>query len=124
MGDICYIENKKVYYDIWGDTFHFRDGFYKSADGTFGVFSTICGDGTFKDSDGNTYTVDTGVIGLVPRNLIGFAEDAFQECIGQDSMFGGILIDSETPVVFGSDRKGKFWCSFNGTAITMDTMDF
>lgn len=34
------------------------------------AFKTAHGDGTYPDQDGNTYNVDSGLIGLIPAELV------------------------------------------------------
>lgn len=121
MGDICYINNNHLYYNIWGDLFHFRQGYFTDDSSTFGVFNTYAGDGEYKDIGGNFYNVDAGVIGLIPLALTGFPEETIHHSLGQRAVCGGVLIDSATPVVFRCNLKGGFVCFYGDKEIILDT---
>ena len=69
IGDICYALNDDIYQGIWGDMLNFKDGVIYTKDGKTGdpcavVGSTAYGDGGYEGSDGKTYGVDAGVIGV------------------------------------------------------------
>lgn len=71
IGDICYVLEDDIYYDVWGKQ-NFPDGIIE-VPGTglsFAVGGTAYGDGTYSDNHGNYYEVDAGVIGVVPLELV------------------------------------------------------
>lgn len=60
IGDICYALPDKIYDEVWGDKYQYENGSY---DG-FAVHGTAYGDGTYEGTDGVSYSVDAGVIGI------------------------------------------------------------
>lgn len=71
IGDLCYVMN-----DEWDDVcsllFAGRDdggcneGEFVLADGRrFAIYNTVYGDGSYRDADGNSYSVDSGSIGCI-----------------------------------------------------------
>ncbi len=70
IGDICYCLDDKVYDTIFGG-FGYDGGFYTHKDGGFFmVDGTAWGDGAYAGSDGFTYGVDAGIIGIVSHQLV------------------------------------------------------
>ena len=70
IGDICYVVGEDNYYNIWGNKYGFKDGAIDMGVNTLLVHGTAFGDGCFEDNKGNTYGVDAGVLGIVPKELI------------------------------------------------------
>ena len=71
VGDISYVLNDDIYYGIWMGVHDFDDGCHE-VPGTglsFAVGSTAYGDGCYIDEHNNLYSVDAGVIGIVPLEL-------------------------------------------------------
>jgi ribosomal protein S27AE len=69
LGDICYALDDDIYDKVWGSMFNYDDGAYKVRGYVFAVSSTAYGDGAYSGTDGVTYGVDAGVIGIVPKEL-------------------------------------------------------
>lgn len=70
IGDICYVLSDEVYHDIWGTQNSYQDGRIQVDNYAFAVDRTAYGDGTYADNNGREYSVDAGVIGCVPFELI------------------------------------------------------
>lgn len=70
IGDICYVLSRKVYDEIWGNQHAYQEGKIQVGDQAFVVDRTAHGDGTFADNNGRKYSVDAGVIGCVPFELV------------------------------------------------------
>lgn len=70
IGDICYVLSDKVYHDIWGNQNSYQEGKIQVGNYAFAVDHTAYGDGTYTDNNGREYSVDAGVIGCVPFELI------------------------------------------------------
>ena len=70
IGDICYVLSDEVYHDIWGTQNSYQDGRIQVGNYAFAVDRTAYGDGFYVDSSGKEYSVDAGVIGCVPFELI------------------------------------------------------
>lgn len=70
VGDICYALYDEDYSGIWGDKYHYEDGEIDINGYTVCVHGTMWGDGGYPGSDGNTYGVDAGVIGIVPLEVV------------------------------------------------------
>ena len=62
IGDICYALEDDTYSQIWGDKFQYEDGCYE--DFGFAVAGTMYGDGCYNGTDGVSYGVDAGVLGI------------------------------------------------------------
>lgn len=62
IGDICYALETDTYRQIWGHKFQYEDGCYE--DFGFAVAGTMYGDGCYNGTDGVSYGVDAGVLGI------------------------------------------------------------
>lgn len=62
IGDVCYALDDDIYIQIWGGKFQYKDGCYK--DFGFAVAGTMYGDGCYHGTDGISYGVDAGVLGI------------------------------------------------------------
>lgn len=69
IGDICYALSEHNYDKIWGDKYHNECGEFLIGKDKFAVSQTAYGDGRYRGSDGWYYSVDAGVIGVVPKKL-------------------------------------------------------
>ena len=71
VGDICYAMRRDLYHDYWGSKLGFESGIHTIPEigFAFAVDNTAYGDGTYRGSDGFEYSVDAGVIGVVPLEL-------------------------------------------------------
>ena len=71
LGDICYVLAEDLYQDVWGDQNGFDDGAFQDPETGLrvAVAGTAYGDGEYPGSDGTSFPVDAGVIGLVPLEL-------------------------------------------------------
>jgi len=101
--DPCY-----CFGDSWDDlikqTNCFEDPlFYKN--GKWGIaFSTALGDGVYRDNDGNEYSVDAGLIGLVP---VSAADHSPGEALAKKVTFSRpvrVTCDGEGRMEFGRFR--------------------
>lgn len=70
IGDISYVLSDEVYHDIWGNQNSYQDGKIQVGSYAFAVDRTAYGDGYYLDNNGKEYSVDAGVIGCVPFELI------------------------------------------------------
>ena len=70
IGDICYVLSDEVYHDVWGTQNSYQDGRIQVGNYAFAVDRTAYGDGFYVDNRGREYSVDAGVIGCVPFELI------------------------------------------------------
>jgi hypothetical protein len=70
LGDPCYALEDKDYTGIWGNIHKYRNGAYKINGYDFIVHSTFYGDGTYLDTKGRSYYVDSGTIALIDMNII------------------------------------------------------
>jgi hypothetical protein len=110
LSDICYSMDDKLYDELWGKQHNYNTGFYSNGKDHFAVFHTAYGDGCYKGSDGESYGVDAGVIGIVSERLF-----------KAEGPYGGTRIEAEGPVTFRSDDRGHFWCSWDGEEIYINT---
>lgn len=71
--DPCYAWSGQKYSKILDETKFFSpDGVFVERDSgrQFAIFSTHHGDGVYKDNLGNSYSVDAGCIGCLPRDIV------------------------------------------------------
>lgn len=68
IGDPCYIVSDDVW-DQWCTTHEMAYGCVITDGAKWVINSTHCGDGAFTGSDGRTYCVDAGTLGMVPASL-------------------------------------------------------
>ena len=68
--DPCYALSDDVYYNFWGKKKNFADGIFEVNGFSFAVGSTAYGDGVYYDTNCHKYFVDSGVIALVPLELV------------------------------------------------------
>ena len=124
IGDICYVLDDRIYHRVWGDQHGFADGKFKDPDTRLevAVAGTAYGDGCYIGSDGAEFPVDTGVIGLVPLELVSrekepqggrlgeiFKMPGEAEFIAEDGLFTVILPDGhmvEINTDFEYDEEG------------------
>jgi len=75
LGDPCYVVPDSDWDSLLQSCNYFENpiGYVKDGIQEFPVlaFSTLWGDGCYKGTDGNTYPVDAGLIGLVPVEILG-----------------------------------------------------
>lgn len=115
VGDLCY-----VMHDVWDEVCDLmfpnsyngngEYGKFKLKDGReFAVYSTMYGDGTYRDGSGREYWVDAGVIGCILEsdirdpnpsnggNYIDFSEEFETGEDGGMIWFGDVFIDTVGP---------------------------
>ena len=69
VGDLCYALKDELYENVFGGT-GYSTGLYRFTDGSFFMLShTSCGDGEYHGTNGKTYLVDAGIIGIAPLSL-------------------------------------------------------
>lgn len=111
IGDVCYVLDDDIYYNVWGNIHEFKDGWVKDPKTGlhFAVARTAWGDGGYEGNDEFIYHVDAGVIGLVPMELCSKQTD------------GGRFVEGGGVAMFFAE-KGKFEISLpNGEIINIDT---
>ena len=65
IGDLCYILDPEDWQNVCKNMDNNQQGWMLLDSGkTVCVFNTIVGDGIFKDNKGNSYSVDSGTIGI------------------------------------------------------------
>jgi hypothetical protein len=67
IGDPCFVLDDEHYNSTVCDG---EEGFHTNATHTIGYFSTAYGDGCYRGTNGQSYGVDAGIIGIVPAELI------------------------------------------------------
>ncbi len=107
LGDPCYCFNDHT---LWHSLLHSNDYFRDCSKPFKGYnifgFSTAYGDGTYRGSNGFSYSVDAGLIGLVPleaaqasfqpdlQTIITFKEPTMIYSSGTVLVFGDVTIDT------------------------------
>jgi hypothetical protein len=69
IGDPCYVMKDEFYDGVWGKKHGYESGVYNINGVMFAVDGTAYGDGDYNGSDGKRYGVDSGTIGVVPKEL-------------------------------------------------------
>jgi hypothetical protein len=67
IGDPCFVLSDTSYDAVVCDG---GDGFHTNGTHTIGFFSTAHGDGCYRGTNGESYGVDAGIIGIVPAELM------------------------------------------------------
>jgi hypothetical protein len=85
IGDLCYVLDDSLYHSVFGG-YGFQDGVYRKKDKPSVLFAMAGtgGDGCFKGSNGWTFDVDAGIIGIASKEL----------CVKND---GGHFVPFKTP---------------------------
>ncbi len=111
IGDICYALDDKVYESIFGGIGGYDDGLYKCKTDPnvfFMVASTAYGDGAYRSNDGRIFSVDAGIIGIVPLS-----------CATQGTE-GGHVYTFKNPVECRM-KGGCFTFTSSDTCVSIDT---
>ena len=110
IGDICYALPDDKYDSIWGDKYKYQDGVYEG----FAVHGTAYGDGEYYGSDGVSYSVDAGVIGIVD--------------IGEEQRYCdyelnrlGKIVEVQDCVIMNCDKDGNFEFTVDGKSFEIIT---
>ena len=72
IGDLCYALNEKIYDEVWGGN-NYEDGQYVDPEtkAEFAMVGTAYGDGRCESSDGVSFPVDAGIIGIADLAICG-----------------------------------------------------
>jgi hypothetical protein len=100
IGDPCYVLDDEIYDAI---VIGSGEGFFTNGTHTIGFFGTAYGDGCYRGTNGKTYGVDAGIIGIVPAEL----------------MKGGS--DGEGTLTF--ENEFKFGCTSDATFYVKDEIN-
>lgn len=127
IGDICYVLSDSVYHDVWGNQNSYQEGKIQVGDQAFAVDRTAYGDGTYTDNNGRQYSVDAGVIGCVPFELVdmdelhkGYGYDPGADPIDILNDLGLFIEGSQAE--FETDDEGVFTVTVdNQISIVIDT---
>lgn len=102
IGDPCYCFGDKTWNEIGRQTNGFHDTTIMAELGEFTMWSegTAYGDGEYHDQHGNSYSVDAGLIGVTPMELV---EDK-----GYDLSDLGLVYEFHHEFTVESDGHGRF----------------
>lgn len=98
VGDLCYVVNNNNWDKLLDDTDYFGNNDLKFKDEVIFASNTAYGDGTYYDNKGRDYSVDAGLIGVMPFGIIDENE------IGR----GGQIIEFEKDFK-AYEEDGKFY---------------
>jgi hypothetical protein len=98
VGDLCYVVNDNNWDKLLDDTDYFGNNDLKFKDEVIFASNTAYGDGTYYDNKGRKYSVDAGLIGVMPFGVIDENE------IGK----GGQIIEFEKDFK-AYEEDGKFY---------------
>ena len=114
LGDPSYVLNNILYYEILGDIYHFKNGKYDllNNDKFIVMHNTSNGDGIYYDTKNRRYSVESGLIALVPVTLID------NENISNAKKFGSIfnfekIIEFTYHKGFFTIKSGKYIIEIN-----------
>ena len=103
IGDICYVLDEKTYGE-WCRMGPDNTGLFEKDGESFAVGNVHDGDGTYRDTQGNLYDVDAGVIGVIPFEMLDghHRSDMHWE--------NGRMVKAHGPtrILFACDGDGKF----------------
>lgn len=115
VGDVCYVLGDALYHGVWGKQHGYEDGSVQDPETNrvFAVAGTAHGDGQYAGSDGTSFSVDAGVIGLVPLELVG----------KPGGLNEGKVVRVPGRAIFWAE-DGKFEITFpDDSVLTIDTLD-
>jgi len=109
VGDLCYALEDDIYHGVFGDK-GYVNGLYRNEEDFFLVSGTAFGDGEYVDTEGRSYSVDAGILGICPIALAKKGTD------------GGHVVefDGATECYF---RAGMFSFTPVGEAIALFVID-
>jgi hypothetical protein len=116
VGDVYFALDPRVYDGVWGDLYGYKDGEWKDPDSgfLFAMKSTVEGDGIFLDSNGKSYEVESGTLGVVPVEL--WKGEVDEEYLDQVGM---VVHAGEIEMVV--DLNGTFAFLFNNCSMLVKT---
>ena len=97
IGDICYALPEEIYDEVWGDKYGYENGSYEG----FAVHGTAYGDGCYLGSDGISYAVDAGVIGVTDITK-------GQRYDNQKLSRLGKIVEVQKSLIMNCDEDGNF----------------
>src|SRR5574344_170076 len=100
IGDICYPLADTQYEEMWG-TEDYKDGEYTTKGHGWAVYGTAYGDGSYYGG-GYEFSVDAGVIGIIPLELITDEEKL------EYARELGYIVKGELTANFETDGEGFF----------------
>lgn len=124
IGDICYVLSDKVYSETWCKENNYKEGLIDVSDSDcqFAVARTAHGDGDYFDNEGRYYSVDAGVIGLVPLELVS-RKDGSSWDIPKDFELGTV-VHTAGVATFSASSDGSFKITLpNNEDIIINTND-
>ena len=107
IGDLCYALNKKIYDEVWGGS-NYEDGRYTDPEtkAEFAMVGTAFGDGEYESSDGVTFPVDAGIIGVADLAICD-GNTSFGKVVPDYS--GTVLIRYENGTITVSWKPDKYY---------------
>ena len=110
IGDICYALPDKIYDEIWGGKHKYEDGSYEG----FAVHGTAYGDGSYEGTDGVSYAVDAGVIGVTDIGKEQRYDDAELNRLGK-------IVEVKDSLIMNCDDNGNFEFIVDGQSFEIIT---
>ena len=116
IGDLCYALPKDLYDKVFGEIGGYRDGLYRNMEDFFLVGGTAFGDGEYKATDGNTFAVDAGIIGIAPIRTC--------DMRGGTRISGGHIYSFHEPITchFGGGDF-EFMNTYGDSILSIDTLN-
>ena len=107
IGDLCYALNKKIYDEVWGGN-DYEDGQYTDPEtkAEFAMVGTAYGDGEYESSDGVTFPVDAGIIGVADLAICD-RDTSLGKVVPDYS--GTVLIRYDNGTITVSWKSGKYY---------------
>ena len=107
IGDLCYALNEKVYDEVWGGN-NYEDGQYTDPEtkAEFAMVGTTYGDGEYESSDGVTFPVDAGIIGVADLAICD-GDTSLGKVVSDYS--GTVLIRYDNGTITVSWKSGKYY---------------
>lgn len=113
LGDPSIVLPEKIYIGIWGNLYNYDNGKFNILGKHLCVHNTHYGDGVYIDTRNRKYMVESGVIGLVPLELI----ENIELCNNN-----GHIFNFKKPVYFMCDG-GVFIIKSDKKYIKIDTQN-
>ena len=116
IGDLCYVLPDSIYENVFGG-YEYANGLYRNNNAgstqIFMIGGTSDGDGKYDGSDGNSFCVDAGIIGICPVSMIAKEKESSAKRCGHIYNF-----DTQVRATFS---RGVFVFTSTHSRLVIDT---
>lgn len=99
VGDPCYAVPNEQWDELLESCDYFNQPIGRAGEHEVLAFSTQYGDGTYRDTSGHTYSVDSGMIGITPMAMTNKSRKELKRL--------GRIVNFECPVLASNHENGR-----------------